>query len=79
LGRKAHRTCRTLSAIPGRYVAAAADALPPCAPGSAPQVVEVDATLWGRFRVTFQPVQHAGPGGLARRWLWIPVSAERLA
>lgn len=77
--RKARAVCRTLSQIPGEAVAAAADGLPPCTAESTPQVVEVDTRLWGRYRVTFQPVRHAGPRGLAPRWLWIPVTAERLA
>jgi len=77
--RNAYVACRTLRQIPGDSVAAAADELPPCTANSLPQVVEVDTQLWGRYKVTFQPVRHTGPRGLAPRWLWIPIAAELLA
>ncbi len=77
--REANIGCRTLKQIPGGSVTAAADRLPPCTANSHPQVVEVDTQLWGRYKVTFQPVRHTGPRGLAPRWLWIPIAAERLA
>jgi hypothetical protein len=79
VGRKARATCRTLKQIPGETVTAAADRLPACTANSMPQVVEVDTQLWGRYKVTFEPMRHTGPRGLAPRWLWIPVAAERLA
>jgi hypothetical protein len=79
LARKIHTDRRTLSQIPGAYVAAAAEGLPPCSPEATPQMREVDTGLWGRFKVTFKPVRHSGPTKLAPRWVWIPVDAERLA
>ena len=75
---KARVVCRTLSQIPGQFIAAAAEGLPACTAHSTPQVVEVDTQLWGRYKVTFQPIRHAGPRGLAPRWLWIPTAAKQL-
>jgi hypothetical protein len=76
---KAQQSRRTLSQIPGTILAAAADELPPCSPQATAEMLEVDTELWGRYTVKFQPVLHSGPKGLAPRWVWIPVAAERIS
>ena len=40
-------------------------------------VVEIDAGLFGRFRVTYRPYQHPRPAWQSG-WFWIAEAAERL-
>jgi hypothetical protein len=64
--------------IPGDYIMAALDKLPPCGPGATDQQVEIDVGQLGRFWVTFQPRKQARRGW-PTSWIWIVTDAERHA
>jgi hypothetical protein len=64
--------------VPGHYIVAAMDNLPPCGPEAIDQQVEIDIGQMGRFRVTFQPRKQARRGW-PTSWIWIATEAERLA
>ena len=68
---------RVLAQIPGQYVVEAIGSLPPCGPNVGAQQVEIDAGLFGRFRVTYRPYQHPRPAWQSG-WFWIAEAAERL-
>ena len=64
--------------IPGHYIMAALDTLPPCGPGAIDQQVDIDVGQLGCFRVTFQPRKQA-LRGWPTSWIWIVTDAERHA
>ena len=66
---------RYLAKIPGRYIVAAMDLLPPCGPDAPNQRLTVDAPFLGKFHVTFRP-RSQSLQGWGVRWFWIPTSAE---
>jgi len=69
---------KTVSRIPGRDLIAAMDGLAPCGPDSKLLEAEIDAGIWGRFRVTFRPCRRDSLGGWPPSWYWLPESAETL-
>jgi hypothetical protein len=68
---------RVLSQIPGKYIVEAMSSLPACSEQAGPRHVEIDAGLFGRFRVTYRPYRHPR-ADWHRGWFWIAQSAERL-
>jgi hypothetical protein len=68
---------RVLAQIPGKYIVEAMSGLPACSEQAGPRHVEIDAGLFGRFRVTYRPYRHPR-ADWHRGWFWIAQSAERL-
>jgi hypothetical protein len=68
---------RILAQIPGKYIVEAMGGLPPCSEQAEPMQVEIDAGLFGRFRVTYRAYRHPQPAWQSG-WFWIADSAERL-
>ena len=66
-----------LSKIPGQYIVGAMSQLPLCGPDSTFQQLDVDAAIWGRFRITYTPFKQS-LRGWDPRWFWIAKRAEPL-
>jgi hypothetical protein len=63
--------------VPGQYVVAAMDRLRPCGPDFSVQWLEVDAAIWGRFRIAYKPFKQ-DRRGLPTSWVWVAAEAQRL-
>ena len=61
--------------VPGSYIVAAMDRLPPCGPASTIRSMNIETALWGIYKVTYRPVRQAHRG-CPDQWFWIAREAE---
>lgn len=67
-----------LPSIPGEYIARGHARLPRPGPHLGPQATDLDAGVWGGFRITYVAMHNSRAGLGPHQWFWTAEVAERL-